>query len=275
MHMDEDTATRDRVGFSRRWMLAGIAGAGASALVGSRLAFAQDATPEVGDATDDTDTPEVDGATDETTTGDSADLLAAVDEAIALVQADRDAVGTTADLAVVDQLLAQATAPRSRVEAATAEGEARRSARAATSIAKAAGDLIEAQFAAYGLPSQEAAASRVLADSYEMIVDAGEEAADATDPDASAAIAFAQQLYQAAYDLYGAGTYAQASRTAKAAGALATVGAMLVSSEGVGGFGSGRAAGRRGRGSRGGDFGGRPDGDRANQEPVEVPEPVF
>jgi hypothetical protein len=278
MSQVEDTAMKDQTGLSRRRVLAGAAGAGAAALLGSRLAFAQDATPDTEDATDDTATPEVDGATEDATTDETTDLLAEVDEAIALVQADRDAVETTADLTVVDQVIAQATTLRGRVESAADEAEARRAARAAIATARAAGDLIEAQLAAYGLPSQQASASRTLADAFETIDEAGTEVGESTDTDATALVTVAQQLYQSAFDLYGAGTYVQAARTARVASTLASVGVLLVTSEGAGGFGPGVDGGNRGRGrGRPGppDDGDQPLGDESGEEPVEVPEPTF
>ena len=102
-----------------------------------------------------------------------------------------------------------------------------RLARAAVATARAAGDLIEAQLTAYGLPSQQTRASEILAAAFETIEAVSTDVAGATDADVATAITIAQQLYQSAYDLYNAGTYAQAAKTAQVAVRVARTGALF------------------------------------------------
>lgn len=283
-------------GLSRRRMIAGTAVAGVATAFGATIAFAQsdDSTPAADSSTTtEAGTPAVGGET-ETTNGDATDILARVDEEIAAVQADRDAAGSRADLTTVDELLTQASGLRDKAHAATDADERRRLARAALATARAAGNLIEAQLSAYGLPSQQAPASRILANANERIVALGDEITAGADADADAALASAQQLYTVAYDAYNAGTYSQAAKTARVAEQLAQVAAFLSGAEvkgDMGGFGRGerginRLPGNGGPGGRnnGGAPGSRDDDtdsapddeqDANSNEPVEVPSPDF
>jgi len=92
-------------------------------------------------------------------------------------------------------------------------------------------------------------------------------------------IANAQDLYTSAYDLYGAGAFAQASRTAQAALALARVAGLLMADDfgpGSGvmaGFGHFRRLGMRPHPGLLGLEDDAPDMD--DDEPVTVPAPEF
>jgi hypothetical protein len=274
---------------NRRRIVAGTLGAALVATTGLGIAGAQDdeATPDA-DETTDSATPDsgVGGVqTDEET--DAADDLdratAAVEQAtaaIATVQADRDAVAGQIDALTVDALLAQATALRDRAQTAADggdAGEARRLARAAGAMAKAAGDLVAAQLVTAGLPSQEAPASRVLAAAFETVQVVTEETAAATDADVTFSVTTAQALYQTAFDLYGAGAYGQAAGTARVASRLARIGAFLADptaedDDGPGGRRGGQRDGFAGRDGGPGDDDGPEDDQDA---PVTVPEPSF
>ncbi|MEA2529715.1 MAG: hypothetical protein QOG89_1359, partial [Thermomicrobiales bacterium] len=93
-------------------------------------------------------------------------------DTIATVQRDRDSVAGTADLAAVDDLLAKATKLRDAGKA-TLDGDdvsaAPRQLLAAHGAAMAAESLLRAQLSDYGLPSQQAAASRTLVAAYNHI----------------------------------------------------------------------------------------------------------
>lgn len=154
-------------------------------------------------------------------------------DAIAVVQRDRDAVRDTADLQVVDQLLGAATTLRDQAHAAIAANDASQSGRlaiAAAETARAASGLIEAQLATYGLPSQQAGASRLLLSAYYHIQEATDrtEGDPASSTDAAKLVATAQALYKTAYDLYGGGVHAQAMGTADVAARLAGIAVALV-----------------------------------------------
>ena len=285
---DEGAGTTIEGGtFTRRRVIAGAVGAGLATTLGIGIGRAQDeATPVAGD---DADGTPVAGAVGETEEADDAittvaDAIARATAAIATAQGDRDAVAATIDTLTVDELLAQATAVHDRAQAAadaTEEDQALRLARATVATARAARDLVAAQLIAAGLPSQEAPASRTLADAYEAVLAASEDAADATDADVGVYVGFAQELYQAAFDLYETGAFGRAAETARVAVHLARVAELLALAEGA--VGPIRGGGR-GRGARGGRDGGRGHGpgrggdDGINpetEEPVTVPAPEF
>jgi hypothetical protein len=263
----EPSTIDERRGVSRRRVLAGAAGVGAAAALGTTLAFAQEATPTPG-----TGTPEAG------TSATPADLLQQVDNAIAAAKQDRDAVSGKTDLTTVDKLLTQASALSDRAQTAaggTDDAQTLRLARAAVATARAAGDLIEAQLAAYGLPSQKAPASRVLANAYDQIQQLTSNVGTSQDTDAKNSIATAQALYKTAYDLYNAGTYAGAAATARVAVKVGEL-AELLTSQGAFGRG-GERGGRGGFDGRGQPGGHNRDGqgDQDSSTPTEVPAPTF
>jgi hypothetical protein len=273
----------DSYGISRRRVVAGALGAGLVATAGLRFAGAQedDATP---DATDEaTPAVGVGGVQGEDEAAEVTDAIARADAAIAAAQADRDAVAGQIDTQTIDQLLGQATTLRDRAQTASDGGDAVqawRLARAAAATADAAGELVAAQLITAGLPSQQAPASRILAEAFDAIDEVGQETADAGDADVDFYVTTAQSLYQSAFDLYGGGAYGQAARTARVAARLAGIGAFLAAPADEVDFGDERGRGRRGGGRDGGPgFGGDHDEDEGQDEdqeaPVEVPEPTF
>jgi hypothetical protein len=270
----------DSDSFTRRRVLAGALGAGLLAVASIGIAGAQDegATPEASDET--TPAAGVGGVEGDEAT-EAAEAIERASAAIASAQADRDAVAAQIDVQAVDQLLAQATDLRDRAQAAADAGdadEARRLAHAATETAKASGDLVAAQLVSAGLPSQQAPASRILADAHETIQEAIAETAEAADADVDYFLATAQTLYQTAFDRYGSAAYGQAAGTARVAARLARIAEGLAGEDGFG-FGAGRGPGGRdgaegpGRGRRSAP--GQDDDDDAQDEPVTVPEPTF
>jgi len=298
-----DAATDAAYALTRRRLLAGTVAAGLATTLGVGIAFAQDgseATPTAG--TDADATPAVGGQSEEDEDG-SGDGTAAVERATAAILAaegDRDAVSGQIDATTIDRALAQATTLRDRAETSVAADDtaaARRAAFAAIAIAHAAGNLVEAQLIAAGLPSQEAPASRVLANAHAVIQEVTTGTADATDAEVGTTVALAQELYQTAFDRFGEGQYGQAARTARAAMTLAGSAALLAAPDDA--FADGPFWGDRG----GDDFPGLPgigrhggrreirreirggirdrvlDRDPASDadagEPVDVPEPEF
>lgn len=145
------------------------------------------------------------------------------------MRADREAAGDV-DAATVDQLLERATglldAARQALDGGDAQ-EAPRQMTAARATAMTAEALLRAQLSDYGLPSQQAGASRTLDTAYRQIKDSTERTADATDENVTFLVTTAQALYQQAYDLYNAGTYAQAAETARVGAALGHIAGML------------------------------------------------
>jgi hypothetical protein len=275
-------------GVTRRRVLAGALGAGL-ATAAARIGLAQDdaATPEAGSAADPAASPEANpdtgtgGQSSDGAAADAAEAIGQATAAIAAAQQDRDAVADQIDPQTVDRLLAQATGMRDQAQTLADAGDgdqAWRIARAVAATAKTATDLVEARLIAAGLPSQEAPASRVLAEAHAAIQGATDETASATDADVQAYVANAQELYQGAFDLFGTGAFSQATATARVAADLARIGLALASPEARFGAGRGREGGRGGRGD--GRGGGRGDGpgrgsDPESDEPVTVPEPGF
>ncbi len=267
---------------SRRSALAGLAGAGLAAALGVTLGKAQESTPGA------LATPQA-----ETTTGNAVDaLLQKLDSIIARVKTDRDAVSSTIDVSVVDQLLTKATALRDQVaRTSIADSEpAYELAHAAVALARAAAAAIQAELSDYGLPSQQVRTSRIVAAAHGTITEIGDLVSSSVDANVTEMISLAQQLYQTAYDAYNAGTYAKAAPMARAASEVAFA-AALASGIAPGRFarewhGLGPVGGSSGRGMRGGKGGEkfwRMEGDRSHLpdwggpdetgEPVEVPEP--
>lgn len=222
----------------RTRLIGAAAGAAIVASLGLSSAFAQDtATPEPGSATaeatpatgsDKVPAPQFDGTAEMKTR--FAEQAQHVADTIATVQKDRDSVTTSTDLTAVDDLLTKAN--KFAADAKTALNSDDISSVpakliAAEQTARAAEDLIRAQLSAYGLPSQQAGASRTLVAAYNSIDELTKQVGDSDSEDAKALLASAQQLYSSAYDLYGAGTYAQAAATARVAAQLGEVSAAL------------------------------------------------
>ena len=231
---------------NRRRILVGMTAAGLAAAVGGSFARAQVATP----IADDSATPSAD-----TTPGadEWSNALSRVDEEIASAQADRDAIASQTDVTVVDELLSLATALRNQASSASSGSDdilTLRLARGASAAAQAAVELIKAQMADYGLPSQQARASRILERANEVIEAFSSEVSGSTDANVTTAIQLAQRLYQTAYDRYNAGTYAEAMGTASVAAKLARIAAMLSGSLERRGRGRGRRWGERERGPK-------------------------
>jgi TolA-binding protein len=260
-------------------MTVGIAGfAGAQSTTGTPAASPAE-TPDT--ESDDT----IDARTEETD-----DIASRVEEeieqasnVITSVTADRDAVISQLEPETIDELLDQATSLLdSARDAADAEEDeqALRLAWGASATARTARQIIIAQQTYAGLPSQEAAASRVLANAHEAITTVIEEVDTAGDTDVSFYVTTAQELYENAYARYTSEAYAQAAAKAKAATELAWIPLVLTDTEG--GFGShiGRRVGPD-HGPRGGFNGPAPGPDRdrlsgsKEDEPVTVPEPNF
>ncbi|MDP8910241.1 MAG: hypothetical protein M3N47_14265 [Chloroflexota bacterium] len=284
--------------FSRRRMVAGTIGAGLATATVFQFTRAQvdTGTPEASPTTGNTSIEDPDTAINATVSDDATTAIEWATEAITTAQADRDTVATQIDATTIDSLLTQATSLRDRAQQAADGGDsdgALRLAAAAWGTARTAGDLVKAQLTYAGLPSQEAPASRVLANAYEMVQAVSEDAGDSTDTDVSFSISTAQTLYGSAYELYTGGAYAQASVTARASAELGRVAWALAGGSdelrllgprdgglpgpfGPGDFhGADPRAGRRIR-AKIGDRIGTTDADASERnEPVTVPEPNF
>jgi hypothetical protein len=268
------------ISFDRRKALAGavVAGVGATATVG--LVYAQDSTPEASPSTGDEATPDASS----NDTGRAQVDLDVLNTSLELVQADLDAVRDQVDATTIETLLAQATDLIAQVQTASDAGTTdgiQRNAFAAIAVLHATSGLIHAQITYPGLPSEEARSSRILAHAFEAIEEAGTAAGSATDIDTSFYITTAQSTYTTAYDLYTAGSWAQAALTAKSASGIAAAATILTST----------AEQRFGFGMRGVDKpGGLFDGGMAGHQdkpfdddddpgdpttPVEVPAPDF
>jgi hypothetical protein len=148
-------------------------------------------------------------------------------DVIAVVQKDRDSVANTIDLTEIDALLAKATELRDSAKATLQTDDVSTAPQAIFTGLQSAGaahGLIKAGVEAYGLPSQQAHASRVLVQAYYAI----DEITSGLKPDADANATFfaetAKRLYSNAFELYNAGTYTQAEQTAAVAQQVATIG---------------------------------------------------
>lgn len=286
---------------TRRRIVAGTAGLGLAATLGLSAVRAQDeATPEpttgsVGESiADATPAAGVGGQTDDDLTDDDAaesgeqvaERIAAATETIETIQSDLAAVATEIETPQIDELLARAVDLRDRAQTALDGGDdgAIRLARGAHATARAAGDLLRAELTYPGLPSQEVAASRILAAAFERIEAVGAEIGDSTDADVGLSLTSAQTIYATAFDRYGAGAYAQAAATARVGAELAAIAVAFADDDGFG-FDGGRGGPGDGRGrrARGGFDGGTPGGgndddaqfETAEDEPTTVPSPDF
>src|SRR5262249_32072546 len=101
---------------------------------------------------------------------------------------------------------------------------------AAHGAAMAAEALLRAPLADYGLPSQQAGASRTLVAVYNQIKEISDRVSGTDNADAKSFTTTAQNLYKTAYDLYNAGTYARAASTADVAAQLAGIADFMTNS---------------------------------------------
>ncbi|MGH2531965.1 MAG: hypothetical protein ACRDJW_06615 [Thermomicrobiales bacterium] len=203
--------------------------------VGGALAQESEATPEADLAPENEDVvtedapaaPEFEVAPEAETR--MAEQIQAVSDTIAAVRADRDAAGEI-DATVVDQLLDRATSLLDAARQSLDGGESQdvpRQTMTAQSAAMAAEALVRAQLSDYGLPSQQAGASRTLDTAYRQVKASTERTGESTDEGVTFFVTTAQELYRQAYDLYNAGTYAQATETALVAASLGQIAELL------------------------------------------------
>ncbi len=272
--------------FNRR-RFAGVAlGAAlaASVVAGLGMAAAQDsaATSDISSAATPPATSDRSGREN-----DELDVTAMIDQATTMVSevsTDRDAVSVQIDTATVDDLLAHASDLIGRAQA-TSASDANQPVRllsGAVATAEAAHELLEARLTYAGLPSQEGRASRTLAAAYEQIDAVSGPSSSTSDVDTSFYVTTAQALYGEAFDLYGAGSFNQASETAATAARIAATGGFLAGSSSWPDEGM--------RGSRGmPGFGGEPgrhadmrqpagphrNGNETTGDPVTVPDSTF
>lgn len=240
----QDAPLRPQAGLNRRAVMAGAAAVGLAITGAStsylRLAGAQDdtATPTA-EATD-----EATDATPETSTspdGDTSRATALLQEAsirLAEVQADREAVAAEIETATVDEVLSQARLLLDEAQAGLDGGDeagAVRLAAGSWQTAQAGRDLIVAQLSYAGLPSQQAAASRVLARAYERIETV---ATGTTSTDVGFYVTTAQAVYQVSYEQYTSSAWAQALANGRAISGLLEAASILAGSGGAG-LGSG------------------------------------
>lgn len=300
---------------------AGIATAATAAVALGSLVSAQSSGST-------TATPEA-GSGGSSSAGSAQDATAITDRSatiIASVKADRDALAASLDTATIDELLSLATDLQTKAEAApVATGSGRRTgggsssssgssssatpaagtstadntlskqalALAAVRTALAARETIVAQLANFGLPSEQARVSRVLAAIYDGVKSVATEAGSASVDDASTLVTHAEAAYQSAFEAYNAKTYARATAYGDASAHLAEAAAVLLGMRGSGRFGGrGRDGGSRGgmfRGESGNEVKGssdatpesssgsgtEPESSDDRSTPVTVPEPTF
>jgi TolA-binding protein len=201
---------------SRRTLIGSAAGVTAVALAGAGYANAQQSTPGA-------------NAPD---TADVTTLMDRAREIIALVEADRASVSPDLDISRADQLLGFANDLLDQATGATATTEDEidaqgRLALGAVSAAMGARAALVAALSSFGLPSQEAPASRGLATTHEWITESTEALTASGVTEATLALDFAEELYTAAYDAFTAGRYAEAEPLHHAANRLLRAGLVL------------------------------------------------
>lgn len=223
---------------------------------------------------------------------------------IASATADRNALASSLDTADIDEMLSLAGVFQQRAEAAPVAADGgRRSSQGASSVsasessstastlskqalafaatrsAQAAREMIVAQLANFGLPSEQVAVSRSLASIHHDIATNAAAVGPAAVEEASALIDHAEAAYTRAYAAYNARTYARAAAYGGVAAHLAEAAMML-----VGGSRDGErmSADDRSRtmpglhaGSSNGALGAEPGPASDPATPVQVPEPVF
>lgn len=266
--IETTTATQRLV--SRRTLIGSAAGLTAVTLAGAGYANAQQSTPG-------------------TNAPDDADVTTLMDrarEVIALVEADRASVSADLDVTRADQLLGFASDLLDQATGATATaGDAieaqRRLAISSISAAMGARASLVAALSPFGLPSQEAPASRELATTHEWITGSTEAISASAVAEATTALGFAEDLYTAAFDAFGAGRYAEAESLHHATNRLLRA-SLILSGELAdhplreargdgGGFAGAGVLRRRDRRDRRGDGLGLEEWGT----PVEVPAPTF
>jgi len=250
---------------NRRALIGGAAGLAALTLTGAGYAAAQESTPDAA--------------------GNAADATERLDQVralVALVGADRAAIATTVDVTTVDQLLGVANDLLNQAGSAVpaddaATEQAARLAISAGLIALGARSTLVAELSDFGLPSQQAPASRRLAATHAWLTDALDAITTPGVTDAATALQFAQDLYAASYTDYTAGRYDQAKHRDQATNQLLRA-ALILSGElenhrltdSLDGAGNGRP-GRFGRRRR--DRRGEHPSFEEWTTPVEVPAP--
>lgn len=283
---DDTTGAREaevspRAGLNRRAVMAaaaaGLATAGASTGF-LRLASAQDdaATP----AAEATDATPATSTSPESDTSRVSTIIERARAEIAAVEADREAVADQIEAATVDEVLSQASLLVDEAQAGLDGGDpdaAMRLAAGSWRTAEAGRDLIVAQVSYAGLPSQQAAASRVLAQAYERIDTVATATATA---DVGFYVTTAQAVYQVAYEQYAASAWAQALANGKAISGLLEAASILAGSGGAGRDGAGAGTFGEGgidRNSRGRGMQAPMDGQPGpdDEEPETVPAPDF
>lgn len=146
--------------------------------------------------------------------------ISEVEQVIDTVANDWSSVASNTDTFTVDALLSGAQALLDDARTSLGNGnyqQAQGLVRAADQATNAASALVQAQLADYGVPSQQAQASRKLVDAYYAVQEVSGQATRLTSVDVSFYVETAQELYAEAYDLYNAGTYEQAMQTANTA----------------------------------------------------------
>jgi hypothetical protein len=285
-------------------VLSAAAGAGLVATLGlGMVAHAQDSTgtptpetqtsPESTPSTGEESVPSPNFSGVEEEKAALTDYATRVTTQLADLQSDRDSVTTGADLSAVDDLIAKANDLLGKANTSLTGNDvdsASTQLMAANMTARAAETLLKASLADFGLPSQQAAASEILAQAFSEIDNITGELASTTNADATTYLTTAQDLYKQAYDLYNAGTYQQAAGTARAAAHVAQAAGVLdgsidISFGGRGGkMHDGNGPGRRGVvvvGPNGsvelnpGGMGDAANPDEAAGTPEEVPAPSF
>lgn len=264
MPSTEHLVDRLRTGpINRRQLVGGTAGIATAAtavvalgsLVSAQTSDSATATPEAGS-----------GGSDSGTTLDATAITDRSAAVIASVTSDRDALASSLDTTVIDELLSLAADLQAKAEAAPAPtGTGRRSgssssgstssgttssaatpdaaansssttttpgkielAFAAARTAQAARATIVAQLATFGLPSEQARLSRGLSQIYAAVKALATEATSSSEADASALVSHAEAAYTNAYDAYTAKTYASVTAYGEATAHLAAAASVLL-----------------------------------------------
>jgi TolA-binding protein len=201
---------------TRRTAIASTLGAAlAATALGPRL-FAQEITPSVPSDSGEKRERLLDGAIER------ASL------ALEIVQTDLAAVGAQIDSAAVDDLIGRASGFLDRATVGTSDESSIQYAVLSLMTSGAASTLIKAGIHSTPLPSQEGISSHVLAHAYGEVDRINAELGADPDADVAYLLATARDLYAAAYQHYGAGSFGQAIGVGEASVMLAYGSRMLV-----------------------------------------------
>lgn len=280
---DDQRTTVSRIERLDRRKLVGMSaalGLGGVSMIGLARAQGQaEATPDA------TGTPAATGG--DATTVDLSDGIATIQMRMDSLEEDIVATAGSIETAEIDALIAQASTHLSTASGASDESGFVQLL-AADHALRAAWSLLRTRLGYAGLPSEEAATSRLLAAAHERIVTQGEDVAGSTDADTGFYVSTGQSLYGTAYDLYVGGAFNQASGTAQAAIKVIAVVAILNGDVPSAGWPDGSRQGTGG--IRGGPFPDHILDDRSGYDrtrglfgpdgspddaPVDVPEPSF